>query len=81
MALQQGFLQYVWEVIKRDIMCTIDVVWHLGTRNFHSINKALMTLIPKTAEANSIKDYLPISLIHSIGKLFSKVLASRLAVG
>jgi hypothetical protein len=49
------------------------------TRSFHAINETLMTLIPKTAEAKGIKDYNPISLIHCLGKIFSKVLASRLA--
>jgi hypothetical protein len=51
----------------------------LDTYNFHSIKEALMTLTLKTPEANTIKDFLPISLVHVIGKLFSKVVANRLA--
>jgi hypothetical protein len=38
-----------------------------------------MILLPKKANAVSMWDYKPISLIHIIGKLFSNVLASRLA--
>jgi hypothetical protein len=38
-----------------------------------------MVLLPKTVEASSMKDYHTISLIHMVGKLFSKVLANRLA--
>jgi hypothetical protein len=38
-----------------------------------------MTLLPKTLEAAMVKDFHPISLIHVIGKLVSKVLAMRLA--
>jgi hypothetical protein len=53
--------------------------WHLDMRSVHSINKALLVLLPKTDEAKSVRDYNPISLIHSFGKLFAKVLAGRLA--
>jgi hypothetical protein len=44
-------------------------------RSFHSINEALLVLLPKSDEAKSVCNYIPISLIHSIGKLFVKVLA------
>jgi hypothetical protein len=37
-----------------------------------------MTLLPKSSEAASISDYRPISLIHIVGKLISKLLANRL---
>jgi hypothetical protein len=36
-------------------------------------------LLPKSADAASVKNFQPISLIHIIGKLVSKVLANRLA--
>jgi hypothetical protein len=39
-----------------------------------------MALLPKSVEASGIKDYQPIALIHTIGKLISKVLANRLAL-
>jgi hypothetical protein len=51
----------------------------MGTHSFHSIIDALITLLPKADLAPTIKDYRPISLIHSLGKLTSKVLATRLA--
>jgi hypothetical protein len=38
-----------------------------------------MVLLPKKAEVSSIKDYRQIALIHIMGKLISKVLASHLA--
>jgi hypothetical protein len=37
-----------------------------------------MTLLPKTTNAKSVKDYRPISLIHTVGKLLSKVVANQL---
>jgi hypothetical protein len=51
----------------------------LDNRNFHGVNEALLTLLPKSFEAATLKDYRPISLIHTVGKLFSKVLANHLA--
>jgi hypothetical protein len=38
-----------------------------------------MVLIHKTQAPEGLKDYRPISLIHSIGKMFAKGLALRLA--
>jgi hypothetical protein len=38
-----------------------------------------MILLPTTDEATSVRDYRTIALIHIVGKLFSKVLANRLA--
>jgi hypothetical protein len=44
----------------------------------HSINKALLTLLPKKDNVEMLKDYRPISLIHVMGKLLSKVLTNRM---
>jgi hypothetical protein len=38
----------------------------------------MLTLLPKTAEASKVTDYHPISLIHILGKLLSKVHVNRL---
>jgi hypothetical protein len=38
-----------------------------------------MVLLPKCDDASSMKNYRPISLMHSFAKLFMKVLATRLA--
>jgi hypothetical protein len=37
-----------------------------------------MVLLPKSSDACAMGDYRPMSLIHMVGKLFSKVLANRL---
>jgi hypothetical protein len=60
-------------------MCSFNAFWHLDMRNFSLTNDALLTLLPKSAEAKCIKDYRPISRIHGLDKLNSMILASRLA--
>jgi hypothetical protein len=36
-------------------------------------------LLPKSSEVPDIKDFKPIALIQSVGKMVSKILANRLA--
>jgi hypothetical protein len=73
------FLQSCWDIIRPDIMCAFNALWQLDTRDLHSVNEDLMVLLPKAPEAKAIKDYHPISLIQVMGKLVTKVLASRLS--
>jgi hypothetical protein len=73
------FLQVSWERIRPDIMAALDAFWCLDTHDLHATNDALLVLLPKSSEAATIRDYCPISLIHLIGKLISKILANRLA--
>jgi hypothetical protein len=73
------FLHAAWPVIHHDIMCAFDAFWSLDTRHLHCTNDVLMVLLLKKADPSAIKDYRPIALIHSMGKLITKVLACRLA--
>jgi len=43
------------------------------------LNSTYITLIPKKTNAVQVKDYRPISLVHSFAKLVTKILANRLA--
>ena len=43
-------------------------------RNFGCLNHALITLIPKMPDTEKVGDYMPISLVHSFAKLFSKIM-------
>uniref|UniRef100_A0A0A8YVF9 Uncharacterized protein n=1 Tax=Arundo donax TaxID=35708 RepID=A0A0A8YVF9_ARUDO len=52
----------------------------MDTRSFFLVNGAYMTLLPKKMDDASLKDYWPISLIHSFSKLFSKGLANQVAL-
>jgi hypothetical protein len=66
-------------MIRPDLMAVFDAFWHLDFRNLHNTNNGLITLLPKSVEAESMKDYQPMTLIHVVGKLISKVLANHLA--
>ena len=52
--------------------------YHLARGDMAAINRAMIVLLPKKDEAAAITDYRPISLIHSMEKLISKVLSMRL---
>ncbi|WVZ90178.1 hypothetical protein U9M48_036505 [Paspalum notatum var. saurae] len=48
-------------------------------RSLFLVNDAFLVLLRKKDHTKEIKDYRPISLIHSFGKLLTKLLANRLA--
>ena len=54
-------------------------MWDLNARSFRLLNEAAMILLRKNDAPSGLRDYRPICLIHSVGKLFSKVLVMRLA--
>lgn len=60
-------------------MAAISAVWSRKFGNFGLLNSAYITLIPKKVDATHIKEYRPISLVHSFTKLITKILANRLA--
>ena len=43
------------------------------------LNSTYIILIPKKTEADQVKDFRPVSLVHSFAKLVTKMLANRLA--
>src|SRR4051812_44183769 len=47
-------------------------------RGFGKLSKSLITLIPERADVLDFGDFRPISLVHSFGKLFSKLLGNIL---
>jgi len=60
-------------------MAAMSAVWSRKFSNFEFLNSAYITLLPKKDDATSIKDYGPISLVHSFAKLVTKLLDNRLA--
>jgi len=73
------FYKVCWQIIKLDIMAAISAVWSRKFANFELLNSAFVTLLPKKEDASNIKDFRPISLVHSFAKLVTKILANRLA--
>jgi hypothetical protein len=68
-----------WSVIKEDIMTVMFAIWSRNFCNFNTLNNAYITLIPKVEDAEQVKDFRPISLVHNFAKLVTKLLANRLA--
>jgi hypothetical protein len=60
-----------WQVIKADLMPAIITVQQGDARGLGLLNAAYITLIPKKKDALAAKDFRPISLVHSFGKLLT----------
>ena len=74
------FYKTCWPIIKPEIMAAVSAVWSRKLCNFELLNSAYITLLPKKEDAASIRDFRPISLVHSFAKLITKLLANRLLV-
>ena len=72
-----AFFQKCWCVIERDVLAFFANV-HRQCIFEKSLNATFLCLITKKINAVNIKDYHPISLVDSLYKLLSKVLANRL---
>ena len=72
------FYKTAWPTIKRDVMNALNALWSLDARSFNLLNDAFMVLLRKNNAPTMLKDFRPIALIHSFGKLFAKCLARRL---
>ena len=72
-----AFFKVCWDFLKLEIMEVL--------ANFHSqvvfeksLNATFIALIPKKVDAVNVRDFRPISLVGSIYKIISKLLANRL---
>ena len=72
-----SFFQSCWEVVKGDLMKVMQDFFQSGIVNGVT-NETFICLIPKKANSVKVTDYRPISLVTSLYKVISKVLASRL---
>jgi hypothetical protein len=73
------FYKVAWGIIKVDIMHAINAFWSQDFRSLYHLNDAYMILLKKKKHAEEIRDYRPISLMHSFGKLLTKCMANWLA--
>ncbi|WVZ89347.1 hypothetical protein U9M48_035768 [Paspalum notatum var. saurae] len=68
-----------WHIIREDVMAALAAIYKGHVAKFKLLNSAFITLIPKKVDALEVKDYRPITLVHSFAKLVTKILANRLA--
>lgn len=73
------FYKLAWPIIKPDVIRAFNALWSLDSRSFYLVNDAFMVLLRKKQEAQELRDYRPISLIHSFSKIFTKALSLRVA--
>jgi hypothetical protein len=73
------FYKKCWTIIQDDLIAALSAFHSLRTQQLHLINAANVDLIPKANDASSITDFHPISLINSLAKIITKILADRLA--
>lgn len=69
------FYYCCWDIIKEDIMAALNQLHRMDGSSLGKVNKAFITLLPKRSDARKLKDFRPISLVHSFVKLFTKVLS------
>jgi hypothetical protein len=58
-----------WHIIKPDVMAAFHALWSGDCRGLHAANQALVSLLPKHADAVEVKYFRPVRLIHSGAKL------------
>jgi mannosylglycoprotein endo-beta-mannosidase len=73
------FYRSCWTTIKGDVTDAISWVFLGRDQAFGRLNTAYVTLLPKVDGAVELKQFRPISLVHSFAKLLAKLLALRLA--
>ncbi|CAN6253637.1 unnamed protein product [Urochloa humidicola] len=73
------FLKESWSLIKNDIMQVFHFFHQQHDQHLRLLNNAHIVLIPKKPDAKKVSDFRPISLVHTVAKLISKCMATRLA--
>ncbi|GKB49944.1 RNA-directed DNA polymerase, eukaryota, reverse transcriptase zinc-binding domain protein [Tanacetum coccineum] len=72
-----GFFRRYWTFLENDVVEAVNTFFNHD--NFpKGINSSFITLIPKNQEAKTTKDFRPITLIGSIYKIITKILANRM---
>jgi mannosylglycoprotein endo-beta-mannosidase len=74
-----GFYRKCWSVIKDELILEINQLHSLRGRRWNLLNSAHISLLPKGMGVCKVKDYRPVSLMHSVAKIVSKMMANRLA--
>jgi len=72
-----GFFKDFWEILKIDLLNFFAEFFHNGKLT-KGLNSTFIALIPKVDNPQRVADFRPISLVSSVYKILSKVLANRL---
>jgi mannosylglycoprotein endo-beta-mannosidase len=73
------FFRSCWAIVKPDVLAAVRAVFLGHDQFFGKLNVAFITLLPKKEGAVDLKEFRPISLVHSFAKLIAKLLALCLA--
>jgi hypothetical protein len=73
------FYKSCWNFIKGDVLMALDVIQRGHVFKFRLLNTTYISLLSKKMDDVEVKDFRPISLIHSFAKLVAKLMATRLA--
>ncbi|GJW94067.1 RNA-directed DNA polymerase, eukaryota [Tanacetum coccineum] len=71
------FFRHFWDLIGLDLCAAVQHFFEKGTFP-RGCNSSFIALIPKVPDAKFVSDFRPISLIGSVYKVITKVLANRL---
>ena len=74
-----AFYHHCWRVVAKDILTVFEKFFQ-HCKFEKSLNATFIALIPKKNVASNIRDFRPISLVGSLYKILSNVLANRLKV-
>ncbi|GKB07069.1 hypothetical protein Tco_0835302, partial [Tanacetum coccineum] len=72
-----GFYRHFWDTIEADVFYAVNHFFSCADIP-KGCNSSFIALIPKSPDANMVKDFRPISLIGSLYKIIAKILARRL---
>jgi hypothetical protein len=72
------FYKSCWNIIKVDLLAALYIIHQGNVQRLGQLNSSYIILIPKKMDASLAGDFRPISLIHSVAKLVTKLLANRL---
>ena len=77
--LTAEFVRACWGTNRINFLDIFQQLYELRSRGFSKLNQALLTLLPKHADASALRNYRPICLIHLMAIIFTKVISLRLA--